>query len=83
MSQTHELELLFSPPVPHTSTPSIYLQSATHRDYDVISAVPQSGEAEDEHTLNAYGDISLSEIIAPPLPPPTHPSPGPLQPRFS
>ena len=42
--------------------------------------MPQSGEAEDEYTLSAYGDISLSEVIVPPLPAPTHPSP-PLLPR--
>jgi hypothetical protein len=82
MSPTHELELLFSPPVPHITTPSIYIQSTIDHDCDAISALPQSGEAEDEYTLSAYGDISLSEIIVPPLPPPTHPSPGPLEPRF-
>lgn len=78
MSPTHELELLFSPPVPHTATPSIYLQSTIDHDYDTT----QSGEAEDEYTLSAYGDMSLGEITVPPLPPPTHPSPGPLHPRF-
>ncbi|KAH0829077.1 hypothetical protein J3R83DRAFT_2538 [Lanmaoa asiatica] len=69
---------LFSPPAPHTATPSIHLQSATDYDSDANSAVPQS--VEDEYTLSAYGDISLSEVVVPPLPAPTRPSPGPLQP---
>ncbi|KAI9568886.1 hypothetical protein HD554DRAFT_2096478 [Boletus coccyginus] len=75
---THELELLFSPPERHPAIPSIHLQIATDRDDDAVSAVPQG---EDEYTLSAYGDISLSEVIVPPLPAPTAPTAGLLQPR--
>lgn len=79
-----KLELLFSPPVPHTATPSIQLhvQSTTDSEYDANSIVPQGGEAEDEYTLSGYGDISLSEVIVPPLPSPPRRSPGLLQPRI-
>lgn len=63
----------------HTHTPSIRLQPTTDHHYDTISAISQAEEAEDEHTLSAYGDISLSEIIVPPLPAPTHLSP--MEPR--
>ena len=74
---------MFSPPELHPTIPSIHLQITTDRDDDAVSAVPQGGEAEDEYTLSAYGDISLSEVIVPPLPPPTPPSSGPLQPKCS
>ena len=79
---SHELEPLFSPPAPHTTIPSIRLRSTTDHHHDAVSVVQQSGGADDEYTLSAYGDISLSEVIVPPLPPPTHTSPDPLQPRL-
>ncbi|KAF8552952.1 hypothetical protein OG21DRAFT_1318896 [Imleria badia] len=77
----HELELLFSPLAPHTAIPSIRFQSATDHNRDAVSAVQNSGEAEDEYTLSAYGDISLSEVVVPPLPAPAHTSHGPMQSR--
>ncbi|KAF8435135.1 hypothetical protein L210DRAFT_977048 [Boletus edulis BED1] len=81
---TDQLELLFSelPSAPPTPPPSIHIQSIIDHDHDTISTMPQSGEAEEEHTLSAYGDISLGEIIVPPLPPPTHSNFSPMQQRF-
>lgn len=59
------------------------LQSSIDHDSDVNSVVPQSGEAEDEYTISAYGDISLSEVIVPPLPASTRSGSIPLRPKVS
>lgn len=80
-----KLELLFSSSVPPAATPSVQPQftSDSDSDYNPDPIVLQSREAEDEYTLSAYGDISLSEVMVPPLPAPAPSSPGVLEPRFS
>ncbi|KAG8220431.1 hypothetical protein J3R82DRAFT_3125 [Butyriboletus roseoflavus] len=76
----HELEPPFLSPVPYTATTSIQSQSTADHDFDANPAVQRSGEAEDEYVISAYGDISLSDIIVPPLSAPTHSGFEPLQP---
>lgn len=68
----HEIDLSFLRPAP----PSIRLESQSHTDSDLDtnSTVPRSGEADDEYTISAYGDISLSEVMVPSLLPPTRPN---------
>lgn len=74
----HELEPPFLSLIPHSATTSIYPKSTADHDSDANSVLQRSGEAEDGYILSAYGDISLSDIIVPPLPAPTYSGSEPL-----